>query len=484
MASTWAGSHIPASKTRRDFLFRAGGGLGGIALSWLLAKEGLGADASNTKPLLNPLAAKPPNFEAKAKSVIFLFMVGGPSQVDLFDPKPELTKQHGKPLPESFGKPVSQFTKGDTPLLGSTRKFKKNGKSGLDVSDLMPRLASCVDDIAFLRSCWCTSTVHAPAMYELHSGRTLMGWPSLGSWVTYGLGSVSDNLPAYCVMVQPEGTPEGGAPCWGSGFLPAVYQGTMLRKGASPILNLKPPAGVTQEQQRRTLDFLRKMNEANLDAEDTELSARIASYELAFRMQQHAPEAVDLAKESAATKRAYGLEDKQTAEFGTRCLLARRLVERGVRFVQLYSGGGPVSVQWDAHDDINGNHEKMCGLVDQPVAALLKDLKDRRLLDTTLVVWASEFGRTPMSQGGKGRDHNPLGYTMWMAGGGVKGGQAIGETDEFGLRAVQEKISVNDFHATILHLLGLDHEKLTFLHNARDERLTDVAGKVVEKVLA
>jgi uncharacterized protein (DUF1501 family) len=241
---------------------------------------------------------------------------------------------------------------------------------------------------------------------------------------------------------------------------------------------------VTQEQQRRTLDFLRKMNEANLDSEDTELSARIASYELAFRMQQHAPEAVDLAKESAATKRAYGLEDKRTAEFGTRCLLARRLVERGVRFVQLYSGGGPVSIQWDAHDDINGNHEKMCGLVDQPVAALLKDLKDRSLLDSTLVVWASEFGRTPMSQGGKGRDHNPLGYTMWMAGGGVKGGQAIGETDEFGLRAIKEKISVNDFHATILHLLGLDHEKLTFLHNARDERLTDVAGKVIEKILA
>jgi hypothetical protein len=411
-------------------------------------------------------------------------MVGGPSQVDLFDPKPELIKQHGKPLPESFGKPVSQFTKGDTPLLGSTRKFKKHGKSGLDISDLLPHLASCVDDISFLRSCWCTSTVHAPAMYELHSGRTLMGWPSLGSWVTYGLGSVSDNLPAYCVMIQPEGTPEGGAPCWGSGFLPAVYQGTMLRKGANPILNLKPPAGVTQEQQRRTLDFLRKMNEANLDSEDTELSARIASYELAFRMQQHAPEAVDLAKESAATKRAYGLENKRTAEFGTRCLLARRLVERGVRFVQLYSGGGPVSVQWDAHDDINGNHEKMCGLVDQPVAALLKDLKDRRLLDSTLVVWASEFGRTPMSQGGKGRDHNPLGYTMWMAGGGVKGGQAIGETDEFGLRAVKERISVNDFHATILHLLGLDHEKLTFLHNARDERLTDVAGKVIEKILA
>jgi uncharacterized protein (DUF1501 family) len=309
-----------------------------------------------------------------------------------------------------------------------------------------------------------------------------MGFPSLGSWVTYGLGSASDNLPAYCVMIQPEGTPEGGAPCWGSGFLPAVYQGTLLRKGASPILNLKPPETVSGEQQRRTLDLVQKMNEVDLDPEDTELSARIASYELAFRMQRHAPEAVDLSKETAATKAAYGLDDKRTAEFGTRCLLARRLVERGVRFVQLYSGGGPVSVQWDAHDDINANHEKMCGYVDQPIAALLKDLKQRGLLNDTLVVWASEFGRTPHSQGGKGRDHNPYGYTMWLAGGGVKGGRSVGATDELGLRAVKDKISVNDFHATILHLLGLDHERLTFRHSSRDERLTDVGGEPIEAV--
>jgi hypothetical protein len=476
--------HLPLGQSRRDFLFRAGGGLGGIALSWLLARDGAAGERETGKPLANPLAAKKPHFEAKAKSVIFMFMVGGPSQVDLFDPKPELSKQHGKPLPESFGKPVSQFTKGDTPLLASTRTFKKHGKSGMEVSDLMPKLATCVDDIAFLRSCWCTNTVHAPAMYELHSGRTRMGFPSLGSWVTYGLGSVSDNLPAYCVLLQPEGTPEGGAPCWGAGFLPTIYQGTLLRKGANPILNLKPPEDVSREQQRRTLDLLQKMNQTDLDPQDAELSARIATYELAFRMQQHAPEAVDLSKETAATRTAYGLDDKRSADFGSRCLLARRLVERGVRFVQLYSGGGPVSVQWDAHDDLNSNHEKMCGLVDQPITALLKDLKQRGLLDDTLVVWDSEFGRTPMSQGGKGRDHNPYGYTMWLAGGGVKGGQAIGATDEFGLNAAEERISVNDFHATLLHLLGLNHEKLTFLHNARDERLTDVAGRVVEKVLA
>jgi hypothetical protein len=472
--------HWPLATSRRDFLLRAGGGCGALALSWLLARDSRAAD----KPLANPLAAKKPHHEAKAKAVIFLFMVGGPSHIDLFDPKPELSKQHGKPLPPSFGMPVSQFTKGDTPLLASTRTFKKHGKSGLEVSDLMPQLATCVDDIAFLRSCWCTSTIHAPAMYELHSGRTQMGYPSLGSWVTYGLGSVSDNLPAYCVMPQPEGTPEGGAPCWGSGFLPAVYQGTLLRRGPNPLLNLKPPADVTSEQQRRTLDLLRKMNEADLEADDTELAARISTYELAFRMQQHAPEAVELAKETDATKKAYGLDDKRTADFGTRCLLARRLVERGVRFVQVYSGGGPIVTQWDAHDDINANHEKMSGHADQPIAALLKDLKQRGLLDTTLVVWASEFGRTPMSQGGKGRDHNPYGFTMWLAGGGVKGGQAIGATDEFGLRATKDRISVNDFHATILHLVGLDHEKLTYLHNSRDERLTDVAGNVIEQVIA
>jgi hypothetical protein len=475
------GPHLPRARSRREFLFEAGGGLGGIALAWLLAQESRVRGAESAK---NPLAAKPPHFEAKAKSVIFMFMVGGPSQVDLFDPKPELEKWKGKPLPESVGRPKSQFTKGDEALLPSTRKFAQHGHSGLWVSDLMPHLAGCVDDICFLRSCWCTSIIHAPAMYELHSGRTLMGYPSLGSWVTYGLGSVSDNLPAYCVLPQPEGVPEGGAPCWSAGFLPTVYQGTLFRKGANPIQNLKPPPDTSTAQQRRTFDLVKKLNELDLDPEDTELSARIASYELAFRMQQHAPEAVDLTKETAETRKAYGLDNARTVDFGTRLLLARRLVERGVRFVQVYSGGGPLITQWDAHDDINGNHENMCGRVDQPIAALLKDLKQRDLLKDTLVIWCSEFGRTPFSQGGKGRDHNPHGYTMWLAGGGTKGGQAIGTTDDFGLYARERKISVNDFHATILHLLGLDHEKLTFRHSGRDERLTDVAGEVVEEALA
>jgi len=465
--------HPPLS--RRDLLLQAGGGCGALALSWLLARDGDAGPA----PAGNPLAAKKPHHDAKADAVIFLFMTGGPSQVDLFDPKPELTKNHAKPLPESFGKPVSQFTKGDTPLLASTRKFAQHGQSGLPVSDLMPHLATCVDDICFLRSCKTISTVHAPAMYEVHSGRQLMGFPSLGSWVTYGLGSASNNLPAYCVLMQPEGPPEGGAPCWGPGFLPAVYQGTLLRRGSSPLLHLKPPADVDADRQRRTLDLLQKMNAVGHDPKDSELNARIASYELAFRMQQAAPEAVDLNRETEATRRAYGLDDARTQDFGTRLLLARRLVERGVRFVQVYSGGGPLVTQWDAHDDLNPNHEKMCGHVDKPIAALLKDLKARGLLDRTLVVWASEFGRLPTSQGGKGRDHNPYGFTMWVAGGGFKGGHAHGATDEFGLYAAENPFTVHDFHANLLHALGLDHEKLTYLHSGRDERLTDVAGRVV-----
>src|SRR5262245_54710487 len=292
--------HLPTAVDRRDFLFRAGGGLAGIALSWHLER-----DAAAAPGTANPLAPKKPHFEAKAKSVIFLFMVGGPSPIDLFDPKPELEKWRGKPLPESLGKFPSQFTKGDSGLLPSSRKFKQYGKSGMWVSDLMPRFAECVDDVAFLRGCWCTSTVHAPAMYELHTGRVLMGHPSIGSWVTYGLGSVSDNLPAYCVMPQPEGVPEGGAPCWSNAYLPAVYQGTLLRKGPNRIQNLKPPADVSGEQNRRSFDLVNKLNGLNAPSGDSELEARAASYELAFRMQQHAPEAVDLAKETAATKTAY-----------------------------------------------------------------------------------------------------------------------------------------------------------------------------------
>ena len=468
------------SLTRRNVLRAAANGFGAVALEAMLQRE-LGAAA---KARVNPLAAKPQHFPAKAKSVIFLFMVGAPSHIDTFDPKPTLKKYEGKRLPESFGTIVSQFTKGDTPIIPSPWEFKRYGQSGLPVSSLFPHLSRCVDDICFVRSFYTESVVHAPAMYQVHTGRILMGYPSLGSWVTYGLGSASENLPAYVVMPQPEGTPEGGTPCWGSAFLPAVYQGTLLRSGPAPVLNLKPPAGVTEKQQRATLELLQKMNDLDTADGDTEMAARISSYELAFRMQSHAPEAVDLSKESDATKKLYGLDQKQTAEFGSRCLLARRLVERGVRFVQLYSGGGPVSIQWDAHKDLVANHEKMCGLTDQPIAALLQDLKSRGLLDSTLVIWGSEFGRLPMSESGNGRDHNPHGYTMWFAGGGVRGGQAIGDTDEFGLHAIGDRYHMRDFHATILHALGLDQTQLWYLHNGRHEKLTDFGGNVIKKVFS
>jgi hypothetical protein len=476
-------SHLPLATTRRDFLFRAGNGFGALALGYLLARDAAARDKEKAGTALNPLAPKQPHFTPKAKAVIFLFMVGGPSHVETFDPKPELQRLHGQQLPPSFGEIKSQFIKAGTPLLASAWKFKKYGQSGIEVSDLLPHIATCVDDIAVIRSCCTDSFVHAPAMYQMMAGRIFAGHPSLGSWVTYGLGSESENLPAYCVMTQPEGLPEGGAPMWGAGYLPAVYQGTLLRNGSTPILHLAPPKEVGTRQQRRMLDYLRQMNELMLDANDTELSARVASYELAFRMQQHAPEAVEISRESEETKRLYGLDDPQTVEFGTRCLLARRLVERGVRFVQLYSGGGPVSVQWDAHDDMVSNHEKMCRWTDRPVAALLKDLKRRGMLESTLVIWGAEFGRTPVSENGKGRDHNPYGFTMWMAGGGVKGGQVIGMTDEIGYRALGERFHPRDIHATILHLLGLDQMKLTYLHNGRNERLTDFGGRVIEQIL-
>ncbi len=476
MSSFTSPEHIRPALTRRDILVRAGHGFGALALGHLLARDGA------AKMRVNPLAPKPSHFPAKAKSVIFLYMVGGPSHIDTFDPKPALKKFEGQPLPASFGKVPSQFTNGDTPLLASPWRFRQYGEAGIPVSTLYPRLAECVDDICFVRSFYTESVVHAPAMYQVHTGRILMGYPSMGSWITYGLGSESENLPAYVVMPQPEGTPEGGAPCWGAGFLPAVYQGTLLRSGPSPILDLKPPAGMTPARQRAALDLLQKMNELDTLDGDTEMAARISSYELAFRMQSRAPEAVDLSKESEATRRMYGLDQKHTADFGARCLLARRLVERGVRFVHLYSGGGPIIMQWDAHKDLVANHEKMCGHTDQPIAALLKDLKQRGLLESTLVVWGSEFGRLPMSQGGNGRDHNPHGFTMWFAGGDVKGGRTVGETDELGLRGVGDRYHMRDFHATILHLLGLEQNQLWYLHNGRNEKLTDFGGKVIEKV--
>ena len=470
----------PAS--RRAFLRRAGGGFGMIALASMLDGAGL-LGAGAPAPVANPLAPKTPHFRAKARRVIFLFMSGGPSHVDLFDPKPELIRLAGQPIPESFGTFKTRRAVAKNKLLAPVRPFQKRGQSGIEISDFLPHTAGCIDDICLLRGCYADSVTHPESVYQMNTGSILMGRPSLGAWATYGLGTENQNMPAFVVMPDPAGWVKGGAPAWGNGYLPATYQGTLLRGGASPILHLNTPKGVSPEQQRATVDFINRLNRADLrpEEEQSELAARIAAYELAFRMQSHAPEVVDISRETEATRKLYGLDNKVTAEFGLRCLLARRLVESGVRFVQLYCGD---TNGWDGHADVEGNHAKLCAQSDLPVAGLLKDLKSRGLWDSTLVIWGGEFGRMPMSEGQNGRDHNPHGFSMWLAGGGVKGGQVIGGTDAVGLRAEEEKAHVHDIHATILHLLGFDHERLTFRHNGRDERLTDVAGEVIQKVLA
>jgi hypothetical protein len=468
--------------SRREFLRRAGGGFGMIALAALLADEGLLA-ADTPDRATDPLAPRRPHHRPRARSVIFLFMSGGPSHLETFDPKPELRRLAGQPLPASFGPVATRRNVARNRLLAPRCTFRPHGQSGVEISDLLPNLAGCADDLCVLRGCYGDSVTHPESVYLMNTGSILMGRPSLGAWVAYGLGTENRNLPAYVVMPDPHGWVKGGAPAWGNGFLPAAYQGTLLRGGRAPVLNLANPPGIDARQQRRTLDLINRLNREHLAARsaDSELSARIASYELAFRMQAHAPEAVDVSRETAATRRLYGLDRPQTAEFGLRCLLARRLVERGVRCVQVYCGD---TNGWDAHADIVGNHGRLCAQSDLPVAGLLRDLKSRGLLDETLVVWGGEFGRTPMTEGADGRDHNPHGFTMWLAGGGVKGGQALGATDAVGLRAAEDRTHVHDVHATILYLLGLNHVRLTFRHNGRNERLTENSGDVIEPALA
>ena len=471
--------------SRRSFLRHAGGGFGLLALNAMLSREGLLAATPRgaTGGAPNPFAPKAPHFAAKAQRVIFLFMSGGPSHVDLLDPKPDLIRLAGQPIPESFGTFKTRRAVAKNKLLAPLREFKPRGQSGIEISDLLPHTATCADDLCVIRSLYADSVTHPESVYQMNTGSILMGRPSLGAWATYGLGSENQNMPAFVVMPDPAGWVKGGAPAWSNGYMPAAFQGTILRGGESPILNLNTPAGVSAAQQRATVDLINKLNRDALAPgdEDSDLGARIAAYELAFRMQSHAPDVVDISKESAATRALYGLDEKVTAEFGLRCLLARRMVERGVRFVQLYCGD---TNGWDGHSDMEGNHSKLCAASDLPVAGLLKDLKSRGLLDSTLVVWGGEFGRMPMSEGSNGRDHNPHGFSMWLAGGGVKGGQVIGSTDAVGLRAESEKAHVHDLHATILHLLGLDHTRLTYRHNGRNERLTDVAGNVIRKVIA
>lgn len=469
--------------SRREFLRRAGGGFGLLALTSLLGRDGLLAAETPGGNTNNPLAPKLPHFAPRARNVIFLFMSGGPSHVDLFDPKPDLVRLAGQPIPESFGHFKTRRNVAKNKLLPPLRPFRQHGQSGIEVSDLLPHIAQHVDEFCLLRGCHGDSVTHPESVYQMNTGSILMGRPSLGAWATYGLGTENANLPAFVVLPDPAGWVKGGAPAWGNGYLPAAYQGTLLRGGDAPILHLNTPPGVSAKQQLSTVDFINRLNREHLrrDEENSELAARISAYELAFRMQAHAPEVVNLRGESEATRRLYGLDSKVTAEFGTRCLLARRMVESGVRFVQVYCGD---TNGWDGHSDMEGNHSRLCAQSDLPVSGLLTDLKARGLLDSTLVIWGGEFGRMPMSEGSNGRDHNPHGFCMWLAGAGVKGGQVIGATDTVGLRAAEDKTHVHDIHATILHLLGFDHERLTFRHNGRDERLTDVAGNVIRKALA
>ncbi len=470
--------------SRRRFLLEAGGGFGALALTAMMADERRAFAASNAAApnAASPMMPRPPHVVPRATRVIYLFMHGGPSQVDLFDPKPELIRQAGKPLPEEFGKVMTRRKVATNPLLGPVKPFRKHGESGLEISDFLPEIARHADELCVLRSCHGDSVNHPQSVYQMNTGSILMGRPSLGSWVAYGLGTENQNLPAFVVLPDPGGGIKGGPPAWGSGYLPASFQGTTVRPGNAPILNLNRPSSLTESQQRRVLDLAQQLNRKHWHehGETDEFSARIASYELAYRMQSAAPEAVDLAQETAETQQLYGLGDTKTAEFGTRCLLARRLLERGVRFVQLYSGD---TNGWDAHNDVLINHTEMSRRTDGPVAALLTDLKRRGLWDDTLVIWGGEFGRMPMSEQGKGRDHNPWGYSVWLAGGAVNGGLAHGTTDDFGLRAAEHPVHVHDLHATILHILGLDHERLTYFHEGRDQRLTDVAGQVVRRIL-
>jgi hypothetical protein len=446
-------------------LARCGNGFG------LLALGGLLADARGAA--LNPLAVQRPHHKPRAKRVIFLFMTGGPSQLDLFDPKPRLKADHGKPLP--FEKPKLARTTTEN-LMASPFRFQKCGRSGIEVSELLPQLGSCIDDVCVVRSLWADNINHPNAQLQMNTGEQIFSRPSLGSWVLYGLGSESQNLPGFVVIAS------GGqdAALWGSSFLPAAYQGTRISDLKKPIANLDNPR-LSADRQRRQLDVVRQLNQIHRRdrAEDSRLEARIASFELAFRMQMEAPDAFNLDAETKQTKHLYGIDEPATEAFGKQCLLARRLVERGVRFVQLYS-----PMDWDHHTGITTQLPANCAGIDRPVAGLLKDLRSRGLLDDTLVLWGGEFGRTPVAQKGDGRDHHPFGFTMWLAGGGVKGGVVHGATDEFGWNAVDKKVHVHDLHATLLHLLGTDHERLTYRYSGRDYRLTDVSGAVVKAILA
>ncbi len=466
--------HSPSTNLlRRDYLARSCCGFGGLALSTLLRQSAVADQGLSGQG----------RFNGPAKSVIFLFMAGGPSHIETFDPKPLLNRLHGQQRPAEFGEAKYQFVKPDAKLLGSHVRFQRYGQSGIEVSNLFPRVGECIDDVAVVRSCYGDSVVHSAAQYELFSGRIVPGFPSMGAWVVYGLGSASDSLPAYVVLPDPDGALEAGQPMYMNGFLPAAHQPLMLLPGQRPVLNLELPSHASGEKRRRTLQLIQQLNEAALAQADDELEARIDSYELAFKMQTEAPEVFDLSRESQETLDLYGVGREPTHDYGRRCLLARRMVEKGVRFTVVVSGGGPGDMQWDAHKNIVENHDRMSAQTDQPVAALLTDLKRRGLLDSTLVVWGGEFGRSPEAQSSQGRDHHNLGFTMWMAGGGIRGGQVVGATDEIGLRAIEKPYHFRDIHTTILHQLGIGQDELTYPHLGRDERLTQIHGKLIDEIV-
>ena len=480
-------SPSPVYPSRRDFLRLTGSGCGLLALLGLLDQQGLlAAPVENRKSKIeNPMSPRPGHFPAKAKSVIWLFMNGGPSQVDTWDYKPELEK-HDKQELKGFDQNTGFFTDQVGPIMKSSFKFARHGQCGAWGSEIFPKMAEHVDDMAFIYSCFTETNNHSPALFQINTGMSRMGFPSVGSWVTYGLGTESQNLPGFVTMYDTlgRGLPKGYSQNWGSGFLPGVYQGTALAAQGVPIANLNRPPELNDHRQRAQLDLLRKLNLDNLPAENSELAARIESFELAYRMQMAAPEAMDYDSEPENIKKLYGLDDKRCTHFAKQCIMARRILERGVRSVQIYSGGEENEKSWDGHMNIESNHRQFAGETDIPIGGLLTDLKQRGLLDSTLVIWCGEFGRLPLVQkGGTGRDHNPHAFTTWMAGGGVKGGTLYGATDELGHKSVTNRVSVNDLHATILHLLGIDHEKLTYFFNGRNFRLTDVAGVVVRDVV-
>jgi hypothetical protein len=457
---------------RRHFLQRMGGGMGMLALADLLGPEMLRAD--DEVQSANPLTPREGHFPAKAKSIIWLFMEGAPSVVDIFDPKPELQARDGERIA------IDVFNGDPGPLMKSPFNFAQYGECGQWVCEHYTNVAKHVDDLAFIKSCYSEPDDHVPALYQINTGIPRPGFPSAGAWITYGLGSENQNLPGYVVLENRDGV-KGGPLNWGSGFLPSTYQGTLFRCEGNPVLNLQQPDGMTREDQRAQLDLLARLNQEHLEQHpgEADLLGRIQSFELAYRMQAEAADVVDLSQESADTQARYGLNDSRSEVFGRKCLMARRLVESGVRFVQVFSDG-----EWDAHSDLVANHTEHCAETDVPIDGLLTDLKERGLWDSTLVIWGGEFGRMPVSQDGTGRDHNPHGFLMWMAGAGIKGGVSYGESDEFGWKAVTDRVSVHDIHATMLHLMGIDHERQTYFHNGRQYRLTDVAGNVLSSLLS